>query len=816
MVDPALGGSEWLTADRSHLELLARVAKMLVIEDRSEIDLLEAVFGEVAHALGAEMYFSYEPFDAESMRLCAWGGLTNDERARFEIMRYGELLCGQVAAQRRRIVIEDIPNSTATGSEAVRAAGYGAYAGFPLIAKDRLLGTIAFITRSKTHFDVGDIETVSTVCDQVSATLARIRIEDQLRSAHDTFRHLVEHSPFGVYVVDADFRLVHVSAGAQPVFAGVRPLLGRDLAEVLRIVWPEPFATEAIGHFHRTLATGEPYHAPSTVERRHDIDETEAYDWKLERLGLPDGRLGVVCHFYDLSERLRYENALREREERLEQAMTAAAAGSWTLIIDTGEFIASDRALELHGLPPGTAMTRESALMCVHPDDRAAVQRAVTHVCETGEMVMTEHRVGQTKDSMRWVTSHAERRTGHDGRSVVVGLVQDVTIRKRAEEILRAERQREGDIALSLQRALLPAELPDHPFVQIGHRYSAGGDGLVVGGDWYDAIAFEDGRIGITVGDVVGHGLAAAAAMGKLRTVVAALAPGRSPAALLEALDGFRYRTNVTDFATVCYALYDPATGQLDYASAGHPPMLVVSPEGAVHRLDAALTPPMCGPTLPRQQTTTVLEPGSVLLMYSDGLIERTGERISDGLDRLENATQANARLPVQDICENLHGSLHVDDSAHEDDVVVVAVRVARASATGLRFVVPAAADHLQRARAAIHGWIEVHSPRNVGSPRVELLQVTVGEAVTGVMKQAELQDVPGTVEVALDLSPEANVVDARIVFRPFDSQPAAATGPRRVPPGSTHHKPTSERSARVDHTTVQFVVDLADAEPKS
>jgi signal transduction histidine kinase/CheY-like chemotaxis protein len=143
------------------------------------------------------------------------------------------------------------------------------------------------------------------------------RSERELRAAHDTFRHLVETSPFGVYAVDADFRLVQVSAGAQNVFRNVRPLIGRDFADVLRTIWPEPFATEAINLFRRTLQTGEPYHAPSTVERRRDIGELESYDWKIERVTLPDGRFGAVCHFYDLSERQRYEAALRENEARL-------------------------------------------------------------------------------------------------------------------------------------------------------------------------------------------------------------------------------------------------------------------------------------------------------------------------------------------------------------------------------------------------------------------------------------------------------------------------------------------------------------------
>ena len=134
-----------------------------------------------------------------------------------------------------------------------------------------------------------------------------------------TFRHLVENSPFGIYVVDGDFRLVQVSAGAQKVFSTVRPLLGRDFAEILRILWPEPFASEAIALFRHTLATGEPYRAPSTVERRHDIGEVESYDWKIERVALPDGRFGVVCHFYDLSERQRYEAALQEADRRKDE-----------------------------------------------------------------------------------------------------------------------------------------------------------------------------------------------------------------------------------------------------------------------------------------------------------------------------------------------------------------------------------------------------------------------------------------------------------------------------------------------------------------
>lgn len=119
----------------------------------------------------------------------------------------------------------------------------------------------------------------------------------------ETFFKLIENAPFGVYLVDADFRLRQVSAGAQKVFQNVRPLLGRDFAEVLRIIWTEPFASEAISRFRHTLETGEPYSNDTTTEYRSDIPAVETYDWKIERITLPDGQYGVVCYFYDITER---------------------------------------------------------------------------------------------------------------------------------------------------------------------------------------------------------------------------------------------------------------------------------------------------------------------------------------------------------------------------------------------------------------------------------------------------------------------------------------------------------------------------------
>jgi PAS domain S-box-containing protein len=152
-----------------------------------------------------------------------------------------------------------------------------------------------------------EIKTRGTIVD----ISERKRAEDELRQSHDTYLTLIENNPFGVYLVDADFRMLQVSAGVAEVFGAVGPVLGRDFAEIVQTLWQEPLASEIVARFRHTLQTGERFHSKNFTGKRANRDQEEAYDWQIERVSLPHGRFGVVCYFYDMTERKRFEKHIQ-------------------------------------------------------------------------------------------------------------------------------------------------------------------------------------------------------------------------------------------------------------------------------------------------------------------------------------------------------------------------------------------------------------------------------------------------------------------------------------------------------------------------
>ena len=130
---------------------------------------------------------------------------------------------------------------------------------------------------------------------------------------------MVERSPFGTYIVDAQFRIAQMNASSQSgAFQNVRPVIGRDFNEAMRILWPEPVAAEIISHFRHTLDTGEPYYSKDFINPRRDAEIEEAYEWELHRMTLPDGQYGVICYYFDSTKLREAEKALHQRTDELQ------------------------------------------------------------------------------------------------------------------------------------------------------------------------------------------------------------------------------------------------------------------------------------------------------------------------------------------------------------------------------------------------------------------------------------------------------------------------------------------------------------------
>lgn len=276
---------------------------------------------------------------------------------------------------------------------------------------------------------------------------------DALSRSSATFESLVRNSPFGIYVVDADFRLILVSQGARKVFQHVQPLLGRDFAEVLRAIWTEPFASEAIGLFRHTLETGEPYHSPRTVELREDIAEVESYDWKIERIFLPDGRQGVVCHFYDLSERLAYEKALRESEAYSAAIFDNLAVGIANVDLDS-RFIRVNEAFARQLGYERDELVGRTLNSITHPED-VGIELPHMRAVLSGEAPSASWKKRYLQKDGRPVWVHITVSLMRDASGEpqsYVGVIEDITARRQVEEALRESEER---LRLAMEAARL-------------------------------------------------------------------------------------------------------------------------------------------------------------------------------------------------------------------------------------------------------------------------------------------------------------------------------------------------------------------------
>ncbi|MFI8262044.1 SpoIIE family protein phosphatase [Streptomyces sp. NPDC085665] len=250
----------------------------------------------------------------------------------------------------------------------------------------------------------------------------------------------------------------------------------------------------------------------------------------------------------------------------------------------------------------------------------------------------------------------------------------DVSDHAEAVERLRASERRQREAAVTLQRSLLPQELEQPDDLRIAATYQPGGTEAAVGGDWYDVITLGAGRTALVIGDVMGRGVRAAAVMGQLRTAVRAYARlDLPPHEVLQLLDGLAAEIDASQIATCVYAVHDPNEGLLAYASAGHLPILVRDEDGTVRRAADPTGPPLGTGGWLHTSGTIALGPGSTAVLYTDGLVERRGEDIDEGVAALERALSGAQGTPAV-ICDRLMRALGVD-ADHDDDVAVMVLQ---------------------------------------------------------------------------------------------------------------------------------------------
>ncbi|MFC8428415.1 SpoIIE family protein phosphatase [Streptomyces sp. NPDC057253] len=544
-----------------------------------------------------------------------------------------------------------------------------------------------------------------------------------------TARRFLDGTPAAVAVLDTELRYLYLNESLAR-FNGlpVEDHLGRPMPEVI------PGSGPSAAVAREVIRTGR---AQTVVfDGRVPVDQVDAPRWWLgafHRLDGEDGQvLGVAAVVMEVTDGIRQRESLRRAQERLELLEETAARVGGTL--DAGDAcraltdllvprFADYAAVDVLD-PEGTrrAPTAPVPVRLRRMAVAAApgVPAPLTPTTRTGEVifhqasssmaqVLTAHKPmvlnRPDDDTVRLLAPTRQRLERYRALKVhsvaylplMVGgePVGAVIVGRRADspeftpddvellELLTARAAtgighalrytHEHETALEMQRAFLATPHTPGPGVEIASRYLPAGRGAEVGGDWFDAVALPGGSTLLVVGDVMGHGVRAAAAMSEYRSLLRALAlQGLDPDRLLTEADRTAHALDVDRVATCVLALLDPGAGHTDLATAGHVPPLLVRPDGAPELADLPVGPPLGTGSGGYESRRCALPSGSLLLAYTDGLVERRGEDIDIGLATL-TALPIASRHSLPDVLSTVLDRLAPASS--EDDVTLLAAR---------------------------------------------------------------------------------------------------------------------------------------------
>ncbi len=289
---------------------------------------------------------------------------------------------------------------------------------------------------------------------ELAAETTRANVE--LHEANDRFEAIFETSPFGIYVVDAQFRLRQVSRKALPVFGDIEGLIGRDFADVMHRVWPAESAQDIVSRFRHTLGTGESFTGPVFSEVRRDNNVREHYDWQIHRLALAHGQYGVVCYFVDVGARVLAEESSKQNSARLRFVLDSMPQKILTATADGLIDYFNPQWSEFTGVSfdevEGWLWQR-----FVHPDDLAETERLWTHSIRTGESYVQEHRIRQADGEYCWHLSRMQAFRDADGQILMwIGSNTDIheqrqttnELRRYADELSEADRRKNEFLAM--------------------------------------------------------------------------------------------------------------------------------------------------------------------------------------------------------------------------------------------------------------------------------------------------------------------------------------------------------------------------------
>ncbi|RKS80369.1 PAS domain S-box-containing protein [Motilibacter peucedani] len=530
--------------------------------------------------------------------------------------------------------------------------------------------------------------------------------------------------------LDRSWRFTYVNGRAERLLAHARDqLLGQDVWELFPLALGTDFET----HYRAAMVSGEPtsfeawYPAPLEawfeVQAWPDPDGLAVYFLDItERRAAHDEAQQAAARAQLLAEDTTALSSTLEAEEavaRLAQLVVPALA-DWCLVtlVDDDHDAASRRGLRdvaWHHVDPAAMplLDRYAELRFRELQDDAYVLQAL----RAGTLV---HGRGGATESVAQVFVEGEARElvaklapdsfvvlPLQGRGRTVGMLtlfngaargplddRDLDIVRdmagRAGLALDSSRlyRQQRDIAEGLQRSLLTAPVePDHTAITV--RYVPAAQAAQVGGDWYDAFLQPDGATVLVIGDVVGHDTAAAAAMGQVRTLLRGIAvySGLGPSAVLRGVDAAIETLQVGVTATVVVARVEQTPEEraqgltrIRWSNAGHPPPMVLHPDGTVSVLSSAEPDLLLGidPAEQRSEQVVTVQRESTVLFYTDGLVERRGESLEDGLQALREALArlGSSGLPLEQLCDRLLAQMLPEQQ--EDDVALVAIRLHR------------------------------------------------------------------------------------------------------------------------------------------